>query len=290
MIKQTPLPRSNDQPAGIHSLPDHLIAGFVLPFLPESSKMALYSSSRRFRFVSPSVEEFSIRRDSGNLNIPRATFRVGVFEAAGYDSSPLFATLNGGSTSGPSTTPFSASVCFFPESGVQVQLSFEQIPYHISSPKEIKRYRNLHAAVVMYNPADVYSLLESAKCILGEIDKFATPVPVSQHSFHSMSTQVILVGTKHSAPSQNHSHLMDGASMPEKFPATVERASTLVPLCKRVEFVDCIEIDQTDQKNVENMSRLLAQVCYKAYQESTPHGVEPLEFHPKTKRPRCIIM
>jgi len=283
----------------ISSLPDEILVKYIFSRLPVHAQVALLSVSRRFRFVlsSPLLLESSrmpLNRSNLAKRVPTAFFRIGVYSATGYDSNALFATLNTLEGSNPShANPIlSTSVCVSLDDGIHVQLSFQQIPNITNPTKDRSRLQGFHAAAVMYDTSDVYSLLESAKCTIGEINKFAAPVSLSQNSPHLMATQVLLVGniTKKSLHEESPD-LMDGASSPEKYPADLERASTLAPLCKRVEFVGCTEIDPQNPANVEGMARFLARVCYKTSVAKHVFG-ERLDDSPtRARRAKgCIVM
>lgn len=228
----------------------------------------------------------SMKRKRGSCCIqPTHTYRVGVFNAFEHDNNTLFASLNrleGSSINPQSLSSTSTIANLSPEHHVNVRLCFEQINFAISSPKDINRYRGLHAAVVLYDTSDVYSLLESAKCILSELDRFSSPVATFPNSPTLMTTQVLLVGTRSIAGTLS---LPDGASIPEKPSADVERASTLAPICRRVHFVSCIELDPSSETSVEKMERFLAQVVYTASLASNLKKIGSAD-----RKPRCVIM
>jgi len=297
-------PRNSGTLPSLSSLPDEILVKYIFPKLTIHSQVTLLSLSRRFHALLSSSLVLGSRNISllnkGNFlkYALTAFFNIGVYDAASHDSNALFRTLNAleGSNFSPSNTntATSVSLCLFAEDGILVQLSFQQIPYLVNPTKDRSRLQGFHAAAVMYDTSDVYSLLESAKCTIGEINKFAAPVTISANSPHLMATQVLLVGnmTKHISHQENPD-LVDGASPPEKdtYPADLERAGTLAPLCKRVEFVGCTEIDPNNPANVEAMSRFLARVCYKTSVATKEYG-EIVDSSPvRAKRARgCIVM
>jgi len=280
-------PRSNN----ILSIPDGILTSFILPLLSQQSQIALLSTSRQFHSLlynlSPmlSISDPTRRKGATTSSTPTVVFRVGVFNALDHDNNTLFASLNrreGSPITPQSLASTSTSVLLSPEHDAHVRLCFEQINFAISSPKDSSRYRGLHCAVVVYDTADVYSLLESAKCILSELDRFAVPVSTFPNSPNLMTTQVLLVGTRSRMPPS----VPDGASLPEKPAADVERASTLAPICRRVNFVSCVELDPSSETTVERMERFLAQVCYTASLASNLRKIGKADKKP----PRCVIM
>jgi len=279
----------------IFALPEEILIQLIFSRLPVHSQVALLSVSRHFRSIlssrmSMDSSSVSISQRILLKSVPSASFRVGVYSAAGYDSNALFCTLSAleGSSSSPSDPTSMVSLCLSPEEGVLVQLSFHQIPF-LSDPKDRSGFRGFHAAAVMYYTSDVYSLLESAKYTIGEINKFAVPVPLAENSSRAMATQVLLVGNV-TRRDENQVEL-DGASVLEKPPADLERASTLSSICKRVEFVGGNEIDPTNLADVGGMARFLARVCYKTSVAKNMVEERTGDLPVRARRARgCIVM